>query len=146
MALFSRKEKTQKETVPSSFPEFPKLPSYEQEIKPAAPIFPPIEENKPMSEELNIPIRKPTFQKPVEEESIKVHPAEEKPVFIKIEKYREALEKLSKIKEELGKVEERLSRIEEIQAKEDKEIESWRNDINSIKQKLLSVDSKLFEV
>lgn len=157
MALFSRKEKTSKEG-PSSFPEFPRLPNeqkfpmYEQEIEPESyPIkkefnFPQMGENKPSSEDFDIPMRKPTFQKPVTEEPIREQLIEEKPVFIKIEKYREALEKLSKIKEELEKVEERLSRIEEIQTKEDKEIESWRSDINSIKQKLLSVDSKLFEV
>ncbi len=134
MGLFTKKRSEELE-LPKfpDLPEEPSFPSYEQEFAG--------QEESP--DEFGIPERKsmerPMFE-PVERRSI------EKPVFVKIEQYREALDNIEAIKTKVHEAEELLSRLDQLRAQEDKELQNWHDNIGRIKDKLLSVDKKLFEV
>ena len=67
-----------------------------------------------------------------------------KGLFIRIEKYKEALESVEQIKTRINEVEHALMNLEKMRRQEDLEIERWRRDLNSIKQKLLGIDNTLF--
>lgn len=67
-----------------------------------------------------------------------------KGLFIRIEKYKEALESIEQIKTRIGEIEHALMNIEKMRRQEDLEIEKWRRDLNSIKQRLLGIDNTLF--
>lgn len=68
-----------------------------------------------------------------------------KPIFIKIDKYRDALNNLENIKELCRNADNLLGEINRLREEENAELEKWRSDIGKIKDKLLSVDKKLFE-
>ena len=135
MGLFSKKRSEELE-LPKfpDLPDEPSFPSYEPEFAG--------QEESP--DEFGIPQRKqvserPMFE-PIERRSI------EKPVFVKIEQYREALDNIEAIKTKVHEAEELLSRLDQLRSQEDKELQNWHENISRIKDKLLSVDKKLFEV
>ncbi len=136
MGLFSKKRSEELE-MPKfpDLPEEPSFPSYEPEFAK--------EEESP--DEFGIPERKPGFEARAplfepERRSI------EKPIFVKIEQYKEALDNIDSIKTKVREAEELLSRLDQLRAQEDKELQNWHDNINRIKDKLISVDKKLFEV
>lgn len=132
MGLFSKKRSEELE-LPKfpDLPEEPSFPSYEPEFA----------DKEESPDEFGIPQRneRPMFE-PVERRSI------EKPVFVKIEQYREALDNIEAIKTKVREAEELLSRLDQLRSQEDKELQNWHENIGRIKDKLLSVDKKLFEV
>lgn len=139
MPLFHKKEI--KKSLPdfSRLPELPKLPSYEPEIK-----IPEINEIKSAITP-EIPVRKPQPMRIMEKQPEKMV-FEEKPLFVKIDKYKEAIQTIDGIRAKLKEAEIILEELTKIKDKEDQEFNSWRADINDIKQKLLDVDKNLFEV
>lgn len=120
MGLFSKKKKVVR-----------KLPPLPEEISEEDVLYEP--QFKP--ERFRLPIEKPR--------SILV---EQKPIYIKIEKYKAAMKTLAEIKARLTEAEKILNNLTKIKNEEDQEFETWRNDLEQIKQKLLSVDQKLFEI
>lgn len=121
MGLFSKKKKKEIRLLPPLPEELPEEDMlYEPQFKP---------------ERFKLPIDKP--------KSIFI---EQKPIYIKIEKYKAAMKTLAEIKARLTEAEKILNNLQKIKNEEDQEFENWRNDIEQIKQKLLSVDEKLFEV
>jgi len=141
------------------FPEFPRLPPKmpegpryespiqnmeEQEEIPQEPIRIPV--RKPIFESLS-PIREP-FMEPLREEmqaSVFQETSVRQPVYIKLSKYKAAVKSIRDIHLKLQEAEKILAQIIEIKAKEDEEIEKWREDITSIKNRLMEVDKNLFE-
>ena len=142
MPLFHKKE--EKRLPLPEFSRLPELPKYEPEIKmpEIAQIKSAISESRSMPSE--IPFRKPLPIKIIEQPQKIVF--EEKPLFVKIDKYKEAINKIDQIKAKLREAEIILDELTKIKDKEDNEFNSWRADINDIKQKLLDVDKNLFEV
>jgi len=139
MGLFSKKKDEPK--VLSHLPEFPKL-SEEPKFPTYEPQFKQFEEK-----EIDIPIRKPAFSpRPIDLESNRPATIEEKPLFVKIDRYKEALSSINDIKNKLKEIEAILSKLEEIKNQEDKELTTWHDNIDTIKEKLISVDKRLFEV
>ncbi len=142
MPLFKKKEKV---------PELPpiELPSYEpilekKEEKPATP------EEKPAAKELEIPIRKKIEkpERPEVEPETKGFEIEKRegPLFVRIDKYKEALHSLEYIKNRIKEAEHVLDEIDRLRMEEARELEHWKNELKAIKDKLLGVDKKLFEV
>jgi hypothetical protein len=72
-------------------------------------------------------------------------PVGERPIFVKIEKYREALHNLENIKELCRNANTLLNEINRLREEENRELDKWKEDITKIKDKLLLVDKKLFE-
>ena len=100
MSLFHRKE--EKRSLPefSRLPELPKFPVYEPEIK-----MPEIREIKSAVNQpgllSDIPIRKPQPIRIIERPSPEKIVLEEKPIFVKIDKYKEAIRTIDQIKAKL---------------------------------------------
>lgn len=166
MKLFSKKQEEERpELPPLKFPEFPKepkVPSYEQSISPAeaASIKQAVSPQR-----LEIPIRKPIVRRPVmepmERQGYEAPPTryerpyaapEEKEVqkrgqtlFVKIERYKDAVAKMDYIKDKVLEAEKILSKLDELKRKEDEELTMWHQDLETIKTKILSVDKSLFE-
>ena len=70
---------------------------------------------------------------------------EEKPVFVKIDKYRESMKTLDSIKSKLEEADELLKNLTKLRQDEERELEDWQNSLNEIRQKLLKIDKDLFE-
>ena len=68
-----------------------------------------------------------------------------KPLFIKIDKYEEALALLNSVKERLSEADKIINELRQIRKDEDSQLEEWSDHIASIKDKLMSVDNNLFE-
>ncbi len=73
-------------------------------------------------------------------------PADSKrPLFVKLEKFREARDSLTKITEKLDQMDELLKMIKDVKAKEDDEFTSWERDVESIKARIAFVNKEIFE-
>lgn len=131
MGLFSSKKKeqmTQPELPPLKFPELPseEMPMYEQPqmnseaqaIKKAM---------SPMPERGYSPVQ------------------EDKPLFIKVEKYKEVMETLSGLKNKLNEAGDILRELSRIKSEEDQELSAWQQDLENVKEKLLAVEKGLSE-
>ena len=68
-----------------------------------------------------------------------------RPIFIKIEKFKESKESLTKIAEKLDQMDELLKMIKEVKAKEDAEITEWERDIENIKARIAFINKEIFE-
>lgn len=136
MGLFKRKKKEEKPKIPEfpKLPEEPSFPTYEPQLKKFS-----LQKDEELPE-LEIPIKKPKIPERV------TLPAEEKPLFVKIEKYKSAVDIVNKIKNKLSEAEKILENLNKIKNQEDEELEKWQTDIDSIKENLLKVDKELFEV
>ena len=69
----------------------------------------------------------------------------DKPLFVKIEKYKDTLSKLHIIKGKLEEAEAVLMKVEELKTQEDLKLKEWKQDIELIKEKLLEIDQMLYE-
>src|SRR3989344_80237 len=118
-----------------------------QKIKP--PMFPGLPEH-------NFPTYEPTFpssldniKRAVQDFDHEERPLaipEEKAIFVKVEKYKEAIDTLEIIKEKLKTAQAVLNELRELKRKEEAELEEWENTLNNIKEKLTLVDNNLFEI
>jgi len=66
------------------------------------------------------------------------------PIFVKIEKFKDALASFEEIKEDLDNSFELLAKIRETREQEKEEIEKWEREITEIKEKIEGINSKLF--
>ena len=73
------------------------------------------------------------------------HVSDKRPLFVKLEKFKEARDSLLKISEKLDQMDELLRMIKDLKAKEDEEITSWEKDIESIKARILFINKEIFE-
>ena len=170
MGLFSKKKKEDMKN-PAFQPyennaELPPLPEYhETMMMPSSqqkkPVFEPLhkketysgmkEEYFPsfeMPQDDVVPLRKKKIEqfKPiVVERPAKVSLSKEKPMFIKLEKYKEVTQMVALIKEKLREIESILMELNRIKKEEDRELDSWHHDLERIKEQLLEIDKKLFE-
>ena len=126
---FKKKEETS-ELPPLQFPELPKsVPSFEpqgsfggdaQQIKSA-------------------------MQMPSMGSSQDMMMSNEKPLFVKVEKYRDVVETLKKLKARLSDADTILSKLGQLREEEDRELAAWQSDLERIRSQLLDIDRKLFE-
>lgn len=140
MGLFSSKKKekaAKSELPPLKFPDLPQeeFPEFkQQEISPA--------EATAIKEAV-----KPAPQAPARMEMMTEmeHTGEEKPLFVKVEKYKEVLETINELKERLKDAGDILTELNRIKDEEEHELQSWQEDLESIKAKLMTIDQTLFE-
>lgn len=136
MGLFkkSKEPEVKTELPPLRFPELPPERVEQQEISPS--------EEKIIKEAVT-----PAW--PVAQERPLVLPEqheEESPIFVKIEKYREVTTTLNELKNKLRNATDILAELNKIKEDEEKELTSWHEDLESIKEKLMSIDKALFEL
>lgn len=140
-----------------NLPQFPDIPKYESTVADIKK-----EVGKEGADDLDIPMRKPSFEgksmasteisKPISE-SFDASPSprrvsfsEERPLFVRIDNYKEAMHTLDALKAKLSDAEELLAALEEVKAQEEQKLDDWKKDIQNIKDKLVSIDKELFEV
>jgi len=71
---------------------------------------------------------------------------EDKPLFIKIGQYREAMSHLELLKQKIKDAENALAKLEDLRAKEQTEITNAHTLLATVKDKLLAIDKQLFDV
>jgi len=68
-----------------------------------------------------------------------------KPIFVKLDKFEAARESLDIIKEKLNSIDQLLRTTRDAKMKEDEELSTWEKEIESIKARINSVSSEIFE-
>lgn len=118
-----------------------------QKIKP--PMFPGLPEHNFPTYEPTFPSSPDSIKRAVQDFDYEERPLavpEEKAIFVKVEKYKEAIDTLEIIKEKLKTAQSVLNELRELKSKEEAELEELQSTINDIKEKLTLVDNNLFEI
>lgn len=68
----------------------------------------------------------------------------DEPIFVKIDKFHDALDNFNKIKEKVLEIENELKNINEIKNREEEELKEWESEIQSIKARMNAIDNSLF--
>lgn len=165
MIFFGKKE-AKRDALPSlpgssRLPELPQLPEERQNTEfPALPqmdqtknnldlgiikstIFPQVRKMDSSSE------YQPSFKpeersEPDSEINSLNNQTEDETIFVKIDKFHDALDNFNKIKEKVLEIENELKNINEIKNKEEEELKEWENEIRSIKTRMNAIDNSLF--
>lgn len=122
--------------------ELPELPGMER--MPELPQLPQLPSNfreSEMAREESEPMKSFSYGEPSASKSREIS---KEPVFVKLEKFKEAIEKFEDIKVKVGEIDSSLIKLREIKDKEENELKSWEEEIRSIKEKVASIDSSLF--
>lgn len=133
-----------KSAVEDEDKKLPELPEWNEEK--SSPIAKPIK-----SIELNEWSSKtmPKVQEKQAGSELKMRPQqiynEKRPLFIKLDKFREAHDSLVKISEKITQMDELLRMIKDVKAREDEEITNWEKDIESVKARLSFINKEIFE-
>jgi len=96
---------------------------------------PPIKEKRAPGEKLfkNMP-------------DIDIQKIKEKPVFVQLDNYRDAIKNIEILKQKIREIEYGLDRLNEVKTQEQIEISNCETSLNKIKERLIEIDKKLFEV
>lgn len=124
------------------------MPKYESDLGSIKKAMEHPVEFKPVT---GIPTREKKFKmvsKPIPKpEPVMHHHSENgKPIFVRIENYKGAVRALESIKDKLDNANDALDKLERLKEDEEREISAWRNNIEKLKDKLMFIDEKLFEV
>jgi peptidoglycan hydrolase CwlO-like protein len=172
MGLFKKKEKESKKKEVSSLPELPRLPDFPERASPITsipqlPSFPMSSLGEKFSQNT---IKEAVTGKKEDEEVFDADefaeteedmrmmpkplgirrfggepkPSNVEPVFIRIDKFEESLQIFEKTKKQILEIENMLKNIQKIKDEEEKELEYWENEINSIKGQIEKVDKDIF--
>jgi len=132
MGLFGKKKEDKNDLPPLNFPELPKtVPSFEQEKSMKVS---DAEEIKDAVSSSDVP------QMPSVSSSMT-----EKPLFVKIEKYKDLVNTLGKLKARLNDADHILQNLNDLKEKENRELAAWHSDLEKVRNQLLDIDRKLFE-
>ena len=162
MALFKKKKDLRELKLPElpMSPSFPELPREEETSMPSLPSLPQL---KPLPQLPQLP-QMSQFPSPPQSRvqplsismpesmpsprSMNMEIEERKvssgPVFVKIDKFKEAVTNFEVIKKKLQESSMLLEKIKETRAKEDEELNEWATELNTLKEKLLQIDKKIF--
>jgi len=67
------------------------------------------------------------------------------PIFVRIDKFQESKKDFIEIKTRLKDIENVLRKIKDVKVKEDAEIETWTQNIETLKARLSEIDSNIFD-
>lgn len=73
-------------------------------------------------------------------------PSGEKTLFIKIDDYEAAMTAIGHVKEKIRNIEHVLGNLEKLKHQEDTELNNWHKDIEALKQRLMTIESRLFRM
>jgi hypothetical protein len=104
--------------------------------------LPAIPERKLFREEIPEEISG-TFQKTSEIQSAK-RLSKTEPIFVRIDRFQEALNAFSDAKKKVSEIEKILSEVRSLKEKEEKEIQEWEKELSFIKQQIEKIDSEIF--
>lgn len=133
-----------KSAVEDNDKNLPELPEWNQEQIQSKPIR-TMELNewspKPVSQIQNRPI----IQETPSTQDISNQTNSKRPIFIKLDKFKEARDSLEKISEKLSQMDELLKVIKDLKSKEEQEVSGWERDIESIKSRIMFINKEIFE-
>jgi hypothetical protein len=140
MALFGKKKEVAKELPKFESPLFPEIPREKSEFSelPRLPELP----SMPMFRAEQMKVQPRAFTMEISE-SKEISRLKE-PIFVKIDKFRDALSNLEFIKKKIQESSELLDKIRVIRSDEEEELEKWGQELNLIKDKIALIDKKLF--
>jgi len=84
------------------------------------------------------------FERPLSPEPVK-RISENKPVYIRLDKFKSAKNSLDKIKIGLDEIEELLKQLRDVKSKEDQELLSWEKEMDNIKSRMNNITSDIFD-
>lgn len=137
MALFGKRKEAVKELPKFESPMFPDMPR--ERVEHGLPELPSIP-SLPTLQSAKISPRAFTMDISESREISRL----KEPIFVKIDKFRDALGNLELIKKKLQESSELLDKIRAIRSNEEEELEQWSHEINLIKEKVDMIDKKLF--
>jgi len=166
MGLFSKKEDKKEETMTHSLPKLPEFPSFNEnrfmvpEPIHKLPNFPSgsigdefsqkmikqavgdsnkkyVIEDDEDSQELEERNDTSEFEHPLK------HPKQE-PIFIRIDKFEEAMKIFQKTKKKFREIESMLNEIQKLKEQEEKELKVWEKEIISAKEQIEKIDQEIF--
>ncbi len=166
MQFFKKKEAPKQEEKRFELPELPSLPEM-REIKEAivpqtAPqlpsLAPPSVFTRRATEEIGLPDIRTQPSVVQEAEPAYSYPQEaredapegrrpiklKEPIFVKIDRFKDALNNFEAIKKKLAEIENLLKRVKETRSREQEEMDMWEKEIMTIKDRVSSIDDKLF--
>lgn len=79
-----------------------------------------------------------------EERAPSLKKVKEEPIFIRIDKFEEALNNFDKVKKQVAEIEKTLREVKEIKEEEEKELESWEKEMQSLKKQIEKIDDDIF--
>jgi len=156
MGLFSKKKKgIKKFELPDAPEAFPDLPSEEIEMSglsslPTLPKLPGMQPLKTLPQLEPVESKMPEHIQEFPELNTEIKPLKmevarvKEPVFVKIDKFRDAMANFDLIKKKLNETSEMLEKIRETRRQEEEELNEWAEELNSVKQKIASIDKKIF--
>jgi hypothetical protein len=129
---FLKRDENESSGIPelpnSTFPELPELPPLPQE-----------EEELPEIKAELPPVRRTLDISEIRENRAQM--LKKEPVFVKIDKFYEAVKKLAEIKVKIGEIDQSLEKLRAIKNKEDQELKAWESEVQSVKEKVSSIDA-----
>jgi hypothetical protein len=69
---------------------------------------------------------------------------EQEPIFIRIDKFEEALDIFKKVQNKISDIEKDLSHLKKIKEQENEELTSWEKEVQEIKNQMETINSKIF--
>lgn len=155
MGLFSLTKKPEEKKIGaqklSSFPEFPAIREELPEFPAYEPTIGEIKKEITKPEEFEVPLRDKKPERNMFATQLEVQPAApklmptERTLFIKIDKYKDAMHDIQSLKIKIAEAERILTALEELKSEEDSKLSRWNSEVQEIKEKLLSLDRNLFE-
>lgn len=167
MGLFSLTKKPEEKRFQQpaqQMPSFPEFPEAHDEEMPEFPAYEPtigdIKKEITKQPEFEIPIREKKSEKlmfssqpqfPIITEkqdfasSLPKSVPESHTLFVKIDKFKEAMHDMQNLKTKISEAERILSSLEELKAEEDAKLVKWTSEMQILKEKLMSLDKNLFE-
>lgn len=134
--------------MPNELPEPPQLPEVEEKIEmPVVRTKPSVmpEIKKPKLTD-PIDIDKKEIQAIKESKAVLEHePVPLKPIYIKIEKFKEIKKSSGIIKNDIKNNEDILAKLHDIKSEKDKEFDKWSKTLDDIQKRLIYVDKTLFK-
>ena len=159
MGFFSKKKKEER-ILP--LPEFPRLPNessstfYDEQINDKKDMFQKSQEFKKIipTEDFSFEMPRSKFEKEEmdfeelapRKSQLTFEKREDKPLFVKVDKYKESLKTVESIKTKLEEADNLLKKISRLREEEEQQLQEWQNNLEEIRQKLIKVDKNLFEV
>jgi len=119
-----------KESFPEYKPIIPDFSSIKSEISKPQQQFNEIEEEQSMEA--------PSIEQPLMK-------AADSDLFVKVNKYEQAMKALDELKDSFNRTEGILKNLQVVKQQEDREIANWTSQIQKLKNKVISIDSTLFE-
>lgn len=137
-----------------SFPDSPMQRGFSQSVIKDAVANEEVKENSPLYRQTTHPSYKFVEMEewtPQERTKIPSAPVsmpgkrDNKPIFVRIDKFQLARNSLETVKTKLSEIEELLKTIREVKAKEDAELSSWESEMENVKSRVQNVLNDIFE-